>query len=204
MLHNLAAPDAFADVVKVVNQNELWKAKFTWYSSSATLWSCFYGLEHGLRIYSFRPIWTCLIIEVLATWVKFLEPSGYCTVTNCAFTFPATNVFVCFCSVMHYEFELDHKFPNLTTLYMALKLYMNWSNACVSIPITMILPTTARTYHNLNCFGHMIFMLQTSMYQNIANLLTLSDIINSGIFSINKGLHQSIYYRSLEYTDCIL
>ena len=54
---------------------------------------CLYGLEHGIGIYSFRPPWPCLIVEVLATWAKFLELFGYSTVINCTFIFCTTNVF---------------------------------------------------------------------------------------------------------------
>ena len=54
---------------------------------------------------------------------------------------------------------------------------MEWSNAQhVSTPTTMILPTTVGTLHSLNCFGHIIYAPQTSMYQNIAKLLTQPSI----------------------------
>ena len=48
-----------------------------------TLWVllseiCLYGLKNGREIHSFIPSWYCLIAKVLATWVKLLEPSGYC------------------------------------------------------------------------------------------------------------------------------
>ena len=42
----------------------------------------------------------CLIINVLATETKFLEPSDYCTLINCAFIFSTKNVFGCFHSFM--------------------------------------------------------------------------------------------------------
>ena len=57
----------------------LWRCPITlvdtelaWYSSSATLWICLYGLGHGLGIYSLRSIWPCLIVEDLVTRAKFL------------------------------------------------------------------------------------------------------------------------------------
>ena len=31
-----------------------------------------YGLEHCLKIHTFRPCWPCLIIEIFAAWAKFL------------------------------------------------------------------------------------------------------------------------------------
>ena len=42
------------------------------------------GLEHNLRIHSFRPSWPCLIVKVFATLAKFLEPSGYFIAINCS------------------------------------------------------------------------------------------------------------------------
>ena len=36
----------------------------------------------------------------------------------------------------------------------------------------MRLVTVVSTFHGLNCFGHVIYVLQMSMYQNIAKLLT--------------------------------
>ena len=60
----------------------------------------------------------------------------------------------------------------------AFKSHTEWSNAQhVSTPITMILPTTVSTFHGLNCFGHVIYELQTSLYQNIVKLLTQPCII---------------------------
>ena len=42
--HNLAAPDAFAEVGKMMNHTELWYAKLAWYSPSATRRICFFLL----------------------------------------------------------------------------------------------------------------------------------------------------------------
>ena len=78
----------------------LWRWRTTRPSSPDTLRICFYGFKYGLRIHTFRSIWPCLIVKVLVTWVKFLEPSSYWTVINCTFTFQTTNAFICFCSVM--------------------------------------------------------------------------------------------------------
>ena len=50
-------------------------------------------------------------------------------------------------------------------------------------PTTTILPSTAGTYHGLNCFGHVINTPQTSMYPNIAKLLAhLIDQQNQSLF----------------------
>ena len=137
MNHNLPAPD---DVMKMTNHTEL-----TWYSLILTCQICFDGLKHNLGIYSFRPTWPCPIVEFLATWVKFLQPSSYCNAINCTF--------IC----------------------AAFKSHMEWSNAHISTPTTTILPTTVGTFHCLNCFDHM-YMSQTSMYKNIAKLLTLPSV----------------------------
>ena len=57
----------------------------------------------------------------------------------------------------------------------AFKSHMEWSNAQhVSTPTTMILTTIMATYHSLNCFGHVVYTLQTSLYQNMAKLLIRS------------------------------
>ena len=58
---------------------------------------------------------------------KFLGPSGYCTVINCAFTFCTTNIFGCFCDVQTL-FELLAGFRSLVEVestYWALVKLMN-------------------------------------------------------------------------------
>ena len=119
--------------------------------------------------------WLCLI-KVLATQVKFFEPSDYCTIINCAFTFCTINIFGCFCDIVAQFKLVKHKFLNLITLHIYLcsfQITHGWSNTrYVSTPTTTTLTTTAGTFHSLNCFGHIICIPQTSMYQNIAKLLT--------------------------------
>ena len=88
-----------------------WDAKLTWYSLSVSHWLD-YGLEHGLGIYGFRSTWPCLIIKVLATWVKLLEPSSLFSVINCIFTFCTTNVFDCLCNIMAQFKLIKHKLLN--------------------------------------------------------------------------------------------
>ena len=66
-------------------------------------WYGYTTLEHSLWINTFRPIWSCHIIKVLATWAKFLEPSDYNTV-------------FCHFRYIKAEFKLvKHKFSNQTT-----------------------------------------------------------------------------------------
>ena len=96
MRHNLVALNIFAEVMKVTKHTELWGAVLAWYSLSANHQICFYGLEPSLRIHCFRSTWHWLIVKVVLTQLKFLEPSGYFTGINCTFIFHTTNVFGCF------------------------------------------------------------------------------------------------------------
>ena len=48
--------------------------------------------------------------------------------------------------------------------YVVFKLHKDWSNAYISAP------TPVGTFHGLNCFGHLTYMLQTRMDQNIVRL----------------------------------
>ena len=102
---------------------------------------------------SFILSWPCLIIKVLATWMKFLKLSGYCTLVNCVFTICTTNVFGFFhCVIALFEL-VKHKFSNYihcTFICVSFKSHTDWCNAqCVSAPTTKILQTTVSTY---NCF----------------------------------------------------
>ena len=113
----------------------------------------FKGLEHNLGILNFRPTWPCLMVEVLATRVKFLEPFDYYTMINCTFTFCTTNVFGFFRSVMT-QFELV-KYKFFTTLHVhictAFKSHTEWSNKHVGTPIIMILYKEQITCCKLVC-----------------------------------------------------
>ena len=105
-------------------------------------------LEHSLRIHGFRLTWPCLIIEVLATRAKFLEPSDYCIVIS-SFWLP----------LCHYGTAQTRKasVPELDWCPSPVQLSNNTcheKNALlVSTPTTMILLTVG-TYHSLNCFSH--------------------------------------------------
>ena len=91
---------------------ELWDAEFAGYSLSATPGICLDDLKHILRIHSLRPTCPCLVVKLLATWVKFVEPSGYCTVINCTLTFHSMKFFGCFHSIMALFELIKHKFLN--------------------------------------------------------------------------------------------
>ena len=135
-------------------------AEFAWYSLNSTRWTCLYGFEYDLGIHGFKPTWPCLIIELLAAQVKFLQASCYYP----PFIF-RTNVFGCFrTDVAHFEL-FKHKMPNQIMLSVHLYCFqiMLWSNALrVSAPTTTILPNTKSALYSLNCFGHVIFAQQTS------------------------------------------
>ena len=74
-------------LVKITNHTELWDPGIAWYSQCYLLaWSM--ALESAVL----GLLDLSLIVKVFATWVKFLEPSGYCTVINCTFTFCTINV----------------------------------------------------------------------------------------------------------------
>ena len=122
--------------MKVKNHTGPWDATLAWYSASATC-----------------RIW--LIVEILATQRKSLEPSDYCTAINCAFTFLISNVFGCFCSI---SFQV--------------RLQLSSHTQRISAPTTTILPTIVGTLHGLNFFVHLIYIQQTSTYENIGKLLT--------------------------------
>ena len=66
-------------------------------------------LEHGLGIRGFWPTCPCLIIKILETGTKFLQPFTYSTVINCIFTFRTTNIFGC---VMAAFEHVKYKFLN--------------------------------------------------------------------------------------------
>ena len=83
--HNSVASDMFAKVVKATNHIWLQDANLVWFAS---------GLEHDLKIHTFRPIWPCQIVKVLATEVNFFHPSGFWTIINCILTFCTKMLFV--------------------------------------------------------------------------------------------------------------
>ena len=83
---------------------------FTRYALRAARQIFLFVVEQDLKSQAFRPTWPCLIVEVLATSVKFFQPSGYCT----------SNVFGCFRGIITYFELIKHKFPIMNTLYVHL------------------------------------------------------------------------------------
>ena len=119
-------------------------------------------LKRGLRICSFSSVWLCLIIKVLAIWVKFLELSGYCTVINYAFTFYLTNIFG-YLSVMDQLDLIKHNIPHFKSQYEILA-FRSHSKTMYNMSTTTILPITAGTFYSFNYFGHVIYVPHTNMY----------------------------------------
>ena len=117
MRHNLATLDAFARIVKVMNQTGLWDVEFAWYSPSATHWICLYGMKYGPGVHTFRPTWPCPVIEVLVTWAKFFKPSNFCIVIKCNSTFCTTNIFNCCFGIMALIEFVKQEFLNQTVAY---------------------------------------------------------------------------------------
>ena len=73
-------------------------------------------------------------------------------------------------------------------------------------PTIMILLTTAVTYHSLNWFGHLIFVLHTGMNQNIANLLTHTSVKQNQkyfCFFNQLGFHRDFFASSVCFLKII-
>ena len=123
-----------------------WQATLDWKILILTESTCLiylYDLEHDLEIHTFLGlldlVWSLRFLQ------PFLEPSGYCTVINCPFNFHTTNVFHCFFNVLA-QFELvTHKF----------EIRLHYTFICTAY-------NHNGTFHSLNCFGHVIYVLQTS------------------------------------------
>ena len=95
---NLAAVDAFAEVIRGINNTGLWDAKLTWYSQSVTCQICLCGLKHSQKIHSINPTrhWQIVkgnffkhLVSVLWStsniWFLYcdqLQTSGFYTVIN--------------------------------------------------------------------------------------------------------------------------
>ena len=75
------------ELMKVMNHNGLWVAELAWYSLHVTCQIYFNGLMYDIEIYSSRPTWACLILEVLVTQAKFLQTSWSLYCVSNIFTF---------------------------------------------------------------------------------------------------------------------
>ena len=163
--HNLSVLSAFVILDAVV----------AWDSPGATYQICLYGLEHSLGIHTFRPTWPYQIIKILQP-----EQNFFCYLLSVlwltAFLPFAQQMFLVASVVLWSSLNSLSIWSQIRLCYificMAFKKHIEWSNAYhVSALTTTKLSTTAGAFHNLNYFGHIIYMLQTSTYQNIAKHL---------------------------------
>ena len=69
--HNLAALDAFSEVVKLTNHIRLWDTKLIWYFPSGIHW-IYHDLKHHLRIHSFQQNFVNHLLTVIN-----------CVITSC-------------------------------------------------------------------------------------------------------------------------
>ena len=70
---NSVTLNAFAEIMKVINQTGLQDAKLAWYSPSSIHQLCISGMEHGFGIHDFRSTCLYLIVEVLLTEQNFFN-----------------------------------------------------------------------------------------------------------------------------------
>ena len=156
-LNSFALHD-FAEVVNATNQTGQWDVELTWYSPTV----CLYFLEYG-----FGPTWSCLILNTVANWKKYLEPSVDWTVINCADNFRiAEKVFDCFHDVMTMFEFVKHMVPSSNELYVhwygfQINYEVKQYTMCDGTTIAVLL-TTRSTFHYLNCFGPVTFARKTN------------------------------------------
>ena len=119
---------------------------------SDTLWVPFDGfmskaLSTASEIYGFWPTWPSSSVKVLVTRVKFLQPSGYCSVLNCAFTFWKTSFEL---SPSRYSWSYICKTRICSYIGATFKLNSVWNNRKrVSVSTNTIQPSTVDSYHRL-------------------------------------------------------
>ena len=162
--------DIFTEIIEVTNSTGLWDANFAWFSLSTTHQISFFGLESSRRI---TLLCFCLIVEVLAVHVKFLQLSGYSSAINNPFTVCTTNILIWFHSVY------GPVQTRSTCLFVRLSnpKRTKANSQRISSPATVILPTATGTSHDLSSFHHVIYVLLTKhLLPNIAKLLTHSSI----------------------------
>ena len=68
------------------------KSWVNWYiQETDNVWKTGRRRQQSFSYYTFRPIWPYLIVEVLATQAKFLQPFDHSAVINSTFAFHITN-----------------------------------------------------------------------------------------------------------------
>ena len=152
-------PNDFADVIKMKHTG-LWGAKFAWCSPKATLQIYFYGLEHSFRIHAYKPTWPCSPSKTAST-ISLLncnQPRLY--LSN-------NKILGGWFRKVIAQFKLIKKIFRIklrcTFICATFRSDTYCNTLSVSAPTTTILPTTAATYHILNCLSLMIYAPQTNM-----------------------------------------
>ena len=138
----------------------------------ATHWICLYCLKYDLRIHGFRPSWLSKFFQPERNFLNHLDTLLWST---------AQQMFLVSSAVLWSISNSLSSWIRLHCIFVVFKSYMEWSGAqCISAPtITTILSTTSGTFPSWTAFGPMIYVLQTRMYQNIAKLLTHSNILKN-------------------------
>ena len=139
---------------------------------------CFWLLLAGFTSMAWGTVskYTILGLPGLAWLLRFLQPKR--SFLNNLVTVLWRTVSLLFVPQMFlllkcYSFIKHSSWIRL--LYVDLcSFHIAQNEQCISTTTTMILSTTACTCHGLNCFGHVIYVLTSSVYQNIAELLTSS------------------------------
>ena len=151
---------------EMLSSSDTFRVILTWFAS--TVWNT--ASEHSLGIHSFRPTWPWLIVKVLVTWMKFLfcdQLHFHISYNKCFWLLPRYHSPVR-SHELCYRIRLRRTFINA-----AYKSHTGLSNIqYVSTPTTTRLPIAVGTFHGLHCFSHVIYALQTSVYQKIAEFLS--------------------------------
>ena len=164
MRHDSRALDAFAEIIKDVR---------CW--ARLILSKCF--LIDLLLWLEAQPQYPVLGLPDLAWSLRFLEPEWnflnyLIIVINYAFTFLYNKCFWfllwCYGPVQICKSSQIR----LLDVHLCSFQIIHWVMQCVSAPTTMILSSMVGICHSLNGFSHIIYTMQISTYQNVAELLT--------------------------------
>ena len=148
------------------------------------------GLEHSLVSCAFRPTWPCLIVEAFTTRAKFLQPSGYCTMINYIFNLFSQQMFLVASVALEPGSNSLNMFPDkrMSHVHPCSFQSIHGRNRC----------TFQRTkYHdtiNPSCFGHVIYLPQTSTNQDITKHLIHPCKRTDNRFVFQPKLPQKLLY----------
>ena len=130
-------------------------------------------LGADLRIHTFRPTRPCFIVEVLATWEKFLQSSGL----TAPFTLESMNVSGCVRGVKAQFKHVSHKL-HCTFICEAFESYRKWFNESVyQIPLQVIASVILYMQHKLAWNKILLNFWLTLVYSVCVNELILSFLL---------------------------